>query len=453
MAKQNFVAGGFYGKLGEMVGQRWKNKRTLRVYVIPHDPRTPSQVAQRNTFAAGVPYAQIGLRFNKGAPCWQSEGRTEWMMRMGTAVNRVKSGVQGDLVIPLWPDGYTPHCSAESVSFVSLAGGRWRIDFLPSNPVTVGRKMMLSLECGREGSIQTETVVLMGDVTNADSGGVVVDLGGYYPVDGGRIFGVSCDDSEYEGKMIAVSPQQMYESPKVVVDDWTFSYDPDSGKITFHSAKMEGLPHGTSMTVRARLLNALTGEYEDKEWVYQYQHHSGVIETPAEYGNYVMWTESRFGGFDSIVIPGESAFEFPEIALGRDERRVISFDACFGAVSAEASAEVDTSYGETSAELAVVLPGKLTGTELDPSEGGAHYDSNAMYITALRGGSSFQSGNRFEEAYQDDDGSVTSFRFIMEPVSVEWDVPQTGSYTVRNVTLYNTWLYVQQDFSGDIEIS
>ena len=54
MAKQNFLAGGFYGKLGAMVGQRWKNKRTIRTYVIPHNPNTPEQRKNRNGFAGAV---------------------------------------------------------------------------------------------------------------------------------------------------------------------------------------------------------------------------------------------------------------------------------------------------------------------------------------------------------------------------------------------------------------
>ena len=57
MAKQNFLAGGFYGKLGAMVGQRWKNKRTIRTYVIPHNPNTPEQRKNRNGFAGAVQFA------------------------------------------------------------------------------------------------------------------------------------------------------------------------------------------------------------------------------------------------------------------------------------------------------------------------------------------------------------------------------------------------------------
>ena len=29
MATQNFIGGGYYGKMGATVGQRWKNKRII----------------------------------------------------------------------------------------------------------------------------------------------------------------------------------------------------------------------------------------------------------------------------------------------------------------------------------------------------------------------------------------------------------------------------------------
>ena len=35
MAKQNIISGGFYGKVGELIGQRWKNIRTVRAYTKP----------------------------------------------------------------------------------------------------------------------------------------------------------------------------------------------------------------------------------------------------------------------------------------------------------------------------------------------------------------------------------------------------------------------------------
>lgn len=108
MAKQNFVSGGFYGKLGQMVGQRWKNKRTIRSYAIPTNPRTEKQQANRHVFGAFTANAQLGQQMNFKAPCFISESQTEWGLRMNQASNLYKAGQQNMNLIPLFPNGYSP---------------------------------------------------------------------------------------------------------------------------------------------------------------------------------------------------------------------------------------------------------------------------------------------------------------------------------------------------------
>jgi len=106
MAIQNFVAGGFYGKLGAMVGQRWKNKRTLRTWVKPKNPRTEAQQANRGRFGGCVQLAQIAMQMNWKAPCWQSESLTEWNLRMSSATMLNKAELEPFNKIPLFPYAY-----------------------------------------------------------------------------------------------------------------------------------------------------------------------------------------------------------------------------------------------------------------------------------------------------------------------------------------------------------
>lgn len=106
MAKQNFISGGYYGKLGDTVGQRWKNKRTIRSYVIPRNPRTDVQQANRARFKNLVPYAQLGMSANKGATVFIKENMTEWQARM-SACSYFNSLGYNDLdLIPLYPADY-----------------------------------------------------------------------------------------------------------------------------------------------------------------------------------------------------------------------------------------------------------------------------------------------------------------------------------------------------------
>ena len=106
MAKQNFISGGYYGKLGDTVGQRWKNKRTIRSYVIPRNPRTDVQQANRARFKNLVPYAQLGMSANKGATVFIKENMTEWQARMSACSYFNSLGYNELDLVPLYPADY-----------------------------------------------------------------------------------------------------------------------------------------------------------------------------------------------------------------------------------------------------------------------------------------------------------------------------------------------------------
>ena len=106
MAKQNFIGGGYYGKLGDTVGQRWKNKRTIRSYVIPRNPRTDVQQANRARFKNLVPFAQLGMSANKGATVFIKENMTEWQARMSACSYFNSLGYNELDLVPLYPADY-----------------------------------------------------------------------------------------------------------------------------------------------------------------------------------------------------------------------------------------------------------------------------------------------------------------------------------------------------------
>lgn len=122
MAKQNFLAGGFYGKLGAMVGQRWKNKRTIRTYVIPHNPNTPEQRKNRNGFAGAVQYAQMGMQMNYYCALFDNPNFTRWNYRMSVARNLKFAGMQDLNLIPLYPIDFTPPLVITQVKLKSVTG-------------------------------------------------------------------------------------------------------------------------------------------------------------------------------------------------------------------------------------------------------------------------------------------------------------------------------------------
>lgn len=116
MAIQNFISGGYYGKLGATIGQRWKNKRTVRAYVKPRNPRTEKQQANRKAFGSCVPMAQLGMQMNFGASYFKSESNSEWGLRMSLASVLLKSGNELLNLIPIIPLNYTPSYQISEIS-------------------------------------------------------------------------------------------------------------------------------------------------------------------------------------------------------------------------------------------------------------------------------------------------------------------------------------------------
>ena len=106
MAIQNFISGGFYGKLGSMVGQRWHNKRIIRVHVIPYNPRTEKQQANRQMFALATALAQEAYNINKGSPLWDTTNMGQFSQMVGLAKRRLQAGMSPAHALPLYPEGH-----------------------------------------------------------------------------------------------------------------------------------------------------------------------------------------------------------------------------------------------------------------------------------------------------------------------------------------------------------
>lgn len=122
MAIQNFLSGGYYGKLGATVGQRWKNKRTIRTYVIPKNPRTPTQQANRGKFADAVTFAQMGLQMNYYCTLFEDPNFTKWNYRMKTARELKNSGLSDLDLIPLYPTSFNPPVLITSFTLSKIEG-------------------------------------------------------------------------------------------------------------------------------------------------------------------------------------------------------------------------------------------------------------------------------------------------------------------------------------------
>jgi hypothetical protein len=119
VAKQDFLNGGFTGKVGNLVGERWKNKRYVRTYVVPHDPKTPDQLIARTIFQRAVRLSQEAMLINGHQGYWPTTIISEWQGRMGQCLRHLRAGDSDADSIPIYPDGYV---TAVNIRILSL----WR---------------------------------------------------------------------------------------------------------------------------------------------------------------------------------------------------------------------------------------------------------------------------------------------------------------------------------------
>lgn len=108
MAKQNFLGGGYIGKLGQTVGQRWKDQKIVRTYVKPANPNTPAQQNARAMFATANKLAQQAMNINGHTGVWDTSTCPEYSQRVGQAMRRLRAGYTEQQSLPLYPEGSLP---------------------------------------------------------------------------------------------------------------------------------------------------------------------------------------------------------------------------------------------------------------------------------------------------------------------------------------------------------
>jgi len=108
MAIQSFKDGGFYGKVGKFVGERFKGGYMLRTWAKTPRHTTEPALLVKSQFQHAVELAQQALIINKGDPSWDTSTKPEFGLRVGTAMRRIRKGLPDSEALPLYPDGYAP---------------------------------------------------------------------------------------------------------------------------------------------------------------------------------------------------------------------------------------------------------------------------------------------------------------------------------------------------------
>lgn len=204
MAKQNFLAGGFYGKLGATVGQRWKNQRTLRTYVIPENPRTPKQMANRNKFTAAVPFAQKGMSMNYRSPAFASETTTEWALRMSSAKYAMDLGQSDVAAIPVVPRGFTSAYTITGIAVESVTDAT-HAKLLLTGDLPAGAKHYSLMIYFSDGSRVGEYMLCHGETTAADNKDLTITCEDTTDLLTATLYGVIVSNDDIDAQTVTYS--------------------------------------------------------------------------------------------------------------------------------------------------------------------------------------------------------------------------------------------------------
>lgn len=223
MAIQNFLSGGYYGKLGATVGQRWKNKRTIRTYVIPANPRTEVQQANRGKFANAVVFAQMGLQMNYYATVFEDPNFTRWNYRMKVARELKDKGMLDLDLIPLYPTSFIPPTLIQSIKVNGVQGTKhitFTVEGLTSN---VDRVLSLMFAIYDENDTFLGYKLYLGYYYASNPGFLEVDVDDISEINKHcYVRAVSNDDVDSTTDMIA-SPRLQVQTTEIDIRDFNTS--------------------------------------------------------------------------------------------------------------------------------------------------------------------------------------------------------------------------------------
>jgi hypothetical protein len=256
VATQDFISGGFYGKLGDVVGQRWHNKRYVRSYVKGTNPNTPAQQTNRGMFARATKLAQIAFNINKGSGAWDTTAKGEFSLRVGTAMNRLKAGMSDTDALPLYPDGYNPSHTLSDPAFAYYSGTHTFRVYSNDTFNVQGRRFGIVIHCLNVFSNQWEDL----EFTHTNSGSIQFDFSWTadfihaYPL-GSTFTATTEDDADHAGASVLFPSFAFQQTVKPTFADtlsWgTFTYDGNwldfhpslATTILGHTDELEGELH------------------------------------------------------------------------------------------------------------------------------------------------------------------------------------------------------------------
>ena len=208
MGKFNFMSGGYYGKLGQTVGQRFRNQRVVHAYVVPSNPRTETQQENRLRFVDITGAVQLANQLNGGSRLWDNLTNTNFNNRMAEASKYAEQGGVLYTYVPLIPYGYEPEHHFEPSPTYENHVLTWTCT---DTAHLLGRQMAVALRLQRISNSRYENVILravVGGVAGAWTFSVTVPDTYRINSDSWQI-GINCDDGQEQLEMVYLAPMSI----------------------------------------------------------------------------------------------------------------------------------------------------------------------------------------------------------------------------------------------------
>ena len=208
MGKFNFMSGGYYGKLGQTVGQRFRNQRVVHSYVVPSNPRTDTQQENRLRFVDITGATQLANQLNGGSRLWDSLTNTNFNNRMAEASKYAEQGGALYTYVPLIPYGYEPEHHFEPSPTYENHVLTWTCT---DTAHLLGRQMAVALRLQRISNSRYENIILravVGGAAGAWTFSVTLPDTHRINSDSWQI-GINCDDGQEQLEMVYLAPMNI----------------------------------------------------------------------------------------------------------------------------------------------------------------------------------------------------------------------------------------------------
>ncbi len=264
MGKQNFLQGGFKGKVGAFVGKGWKDMLVIQSAPTVNNPRTPAQNKNRAGFARRVEACKLAMQANYNASFWEDTHNTKWALMMSSSAQAYSDTKNILQYTPLIPYGYSP--AYVTSADPEKSGQNVILSFDTSDDIS-GRAMSVLLYV-KESGTDTYTAQLVTASVAGSAGSWTVTAripDGYEIGEDSYISAVSRDDTSFSDVCLYQPPFRIgHVLPTVtftLTASNTVSWTSGASSVTFSFTPSETVEDASNITAAETNSGVLQGAF------------------------------------------------------------------------------------------------------------------------------------------------------------------------------------------------